>query len=261
MDNENIFISLVSGMVAGTFIAIADRLLDNRKSIKSQLFSLRVQAERTRAESARLANQEREIKRRFELMEASLAETKYHLVQVVDENIIFDGTEGIEGYDIVAAGRRNNFHFFNNKVLIIDRMGKKGVCQLQLRKYLVDGKEYDFFAGEQHARGKRRLRVSFEARVLDGEHTIAVALTSFQDEKLLDKRELTIASKDWEDHDLYFEVSARKDCLLQIVDLYQTRSGDMQIRNLVLAEQVRHPMFNSGGISASDIEAMIHSEG
>lgn len=261
MENENIFISLVSGVVAGTLTVIGDRLLGRDKSIKSQLFSLRVQAERTRAETARLSAQEREMKRRFELMEASLAETKYHLVQVVDENIIFDGTDGIEGYDIVAAGRKSNFHFFNNKVLIIDRMGKKGVCQLQLRKYLVDGREYDFLAGEPRARGKRRLRVSFDARVLDGPHCISMALTSFQDDQLLEKRDLTISSKEWEDHDLYFEVSARRDCLLQIIDLYQLRSGDMQIRNLVLAEQVRQPLFSGGGISASDIEAMIQNEG
>jgi hypothetical protein len=192
-------------------------------------------------------------------MEAALAETQYHLVQIVDENIIYDGTEGIEGFDVVAVGRRNNCHFFNNKVLIIDRMGKKGVCQLQLRKYNVDGKEYDFFAGSTEPRGRRRLRVSFEARVLDGDHTLAVAITSFHDQRLLGKRELNINSTDWEDHDLYFEVPARQDALLQIVDLYQSRSGDLQIRNLVLAEQARPVRSGEGQIRPSDLRELLNS--
>ena len=260
MDSTNIIISLVSGLAAGTFIAIADRVLGDRNSIKSQIVSLRMQAERSRAETSRLGNREQEFKRRFELMESSLAETKYYLVQTIDENIIYDGTEGIEGFDVVAVGRKNNCHFFNNKVLIIDRMGKKGVCQLQLRKYTVDGKEFDYFAGAPQARGKRRLRVSFEARVLDGEHAISMAFTSFEDNHLLGKRDLVIDSTTWEDQDLYFEISARQDSLLQIVDLFQSRAGDLQIRNLVVAEQVRQPRNGGGHISASDLHALIHSD-
>ncbi|MCD4671270.1 MAG: hypothetical protein K8R77_01290 [Anaerolineaceae bacterium] len=261
MDSENIVISLVSGVVAGTFIAIADRLLGDRKSIKSQLFSLRAQAERSRAETVRRINKEQDFKRRFDLMEAALAETKYHLVQIVEENIIYDGTDGIEGFDVVAVGRRNNSHFFNNKVLIIDRMGKKGVYQLQLRKYIVDGKEFDYFAGAPQVRGKRRLRVSFEARVQEGKHTVSVAFTSFRDNRLLGKRELMIDSTNWEDHDLFFEVSSRQDSLLQIIDLFQAKPGDLQIRNLVLAEQVRQPRTGGGHISASALQALIRSEG
>ncbi len=260
MENTNLIVGLVSGLAAGTFIAIADRVLGDRNSIKSQLLFLRNQAQRSRVETARLGSREQDFKRRFESMESSLAETKYYLVQTVDENIIYDGTEGIEGFDVVAAGRKHDCHFFNNKVLIIDRMGKRGVCQLQLRKYTVDGREFDYFAGAPQARGKRRLRVSFEARVLDGEHMISFAFTSFEDHHLLGKRDLVIDSTTWEDQDLYFELSARQDSLLQIVDLFQSRAGDLQIRNLVVAEQVRQPRNGGGPISAGDLHALIHSD-
>ena len=260
MDNDNLIISLVSGAVAGTLIAITDRLLDDRKKVKSQLVSLRSQAERTRGETARLSRKDLEFKRRFELLEASLAETKYHLTPSINENVVYDGTDGIEGFDVVAIGRRNNCHFFNNKVLIIDRMGKKGVCQLQLRKYTVAGQEYDFFAASPNGWSKRRLRVSFEARVLDGEHALSLAFTTFHENRLLGKQELNITATDWEMHDLYFEVPARQDCLLQIVDLFQSRSGDLQIRNLVLAEQARHPQTNVSRISEDDLDALMRAE-
>ena len=260
MDNDNLIISLVSGAVAGTLIAITDRLLDDRKKVKTQLVSLRSQAERTRGETARLSRKDQEFVRRFELLEASLAETKYHLAPVVNETIVYDGTDGIEGFDVVATGRRNNCHFFNNKSLIIDRMGKKGVCQLQLRKYSVNGQEYDFFAASPNGWSKRRLRVSFDARVLDGEHTVSLAFTTFHQNRLLAKQELTIAATDWEMHDLYFEVPARQECLLQIVDLYQSRSGDLQIRNLVLAEQARQPQTSVPQISEDDLDALMRAE-
>lgn len=233
-------ISLIAGAAAGVIIAVADRLLDDRKAIKSQLFSLRALAERTRSQTTRFAKKEQDFQRQFQWMEAALAETNYHLVQIVNENIIYDGTEGIEGFDVVAGGRRDNCHFFNNRVLIIDRMGKKGVCQLQLRKYTVDGKEYDYLAGNAAAGGKRRLRVSFAAQVQDGEHALALAVTDFPENKLFSKREVTVSGTTWQAYDLYFEVPAGQDCLLQIVDLYQARSGDLQIRDLVLAEQARH---------------------
>jgi len=139
-------------------------------------------------------------------------------------------------------------------------MGKKGVCQLQLRKYIVDGREFDYYAGAPQARGKRRLRVSFEARVLDGEHALSMAFTSFHESHLLGKRDIVVDSTTWEEYDLYFEISARQDSILHIVDLFQSRSGDLQIRNLVIAEQVRQPRNDGGHISSSDLHALLHSD-
>ena len=96
--------------------------------------------------------------------------------------------------------------------------------------------------------------------MLDGEHALSMAFTAFQDNHLLGKRDLVIESTNWEEQDLYFEISARQDSLLQIVDMFQSRAGDLQIRNLVVAEQVRQPRNGGGHISASDLHALIHSD-
>ena len=85
--------------------------------------------------------------------------------------------------------------------------------------------------------------------------------TSFEDNHLLGKRDLVINSTTWEDQDLYFEISARQDSLLQVVDLFQSRAGDLQIRNLVVAEQVRQPRNGGAGIFRQVIlHALIHSD-
>lgn len=216
-----VIVSLISSLVGGLLVATVNHLFTRRKT-NAETEKLRAETERIRAESERIRNETRKL-------------TSY----VANEQIVYDGGHGIEGYDfLVVKKTKGNYHTFRQGILIIERAQKRGIYHLQLRKYNYEGKELEFLPKNDLIIGKRKLRVAFEARVTQGVRTIVLAMTSFPTENLLDKDEIVVDEQYWSEYSVFFRVPPFEDCLLQIVELYGSQPGSLQLRHLTLAERL-----------------------
>jgi hypothetical protein len=96
-------------------------------------------------------------------------ETSKFVSYLANEEIIYDGNPGMEGYDFIKVKKIQDVcHTFKRGILIIERTKKKGVYQLQLGKYNYQGKDWEFLPKNELVDSKRKLRVTFEARVTQG---------------------------------------------------------------------------------------------
>jgi hypothetical protein len=212
---------LISSLVGGLLVAIVNYLFTRRKT-NAETEKLRAEAEKLRAESEKIRNETSKL-------------TSY----MAHEQTVYDGGRGIEGYDfLVVKKTKGNHHAFRQGILIIERTQTRGIYHLQLRKYNCGGKELEFLPKNDLIVGKRRLRVAFEARATQGVRTIILAITSFPAENLLDKDEMIVDEQYWNEYNVFFRVPPSEDCLLQIVDLYGSQLGSLQLRHLTLAERL-----------------------
>lgn len=232
-----IAVSLISSVVGGLLVAVLNHLFTRRKT-EAEVEKLRAEAGRIKAETEKVRAETGKFSAEFEEVTASITEATYYTTLAANERIIYDGTSGIEGYDIEVVRESRKFgHAFKNGTLIILRASNRGVYQLQLCKYIFNGNESEFIPKNELLAGKRKLRITFEARVTRGSRTLIFAFIALPRNSLLDKREVTIEQASWMRTDLYFRVPPHEDCLLQIVDLYGSQPGSLLLRNLVLAER------------------------
>jgi len=86
--------------------------------------------------------------------------------------------------------------------------------------------------------GQRRIRISFDAKVIDASHTLRVLLKDEKEDRWLAEESRTVSSNHWSPIKIYFQIPPTNECRLRIDDLDVTKApSSVQVRNFVLAEK------------------------
>lgn len=231
---EGLVVSLITSIIGGLLVAVVNHLFTARRTT-AEADKLRAEAQKVQAETEEIRARTGKLTTAFEKLGASVD----YVAPKANELVVYDGTRGMEGYDVdVVRKSKGSRHEFVDGVLAIRRASRSGIYQLQLTKYAYRGQEFGFIPRNELLGGKRRLRVSWDAKVTQGSRTLIFAITAYPEERLLDGgREVKVDQTFWMRTDLYFRVPPHEDCILQIVDLFGSRPGSLQLRNLVLAER------------------------
>ena len=235
--SPEIVIAIISSLVGGLFVAIANNLFTRRKT-EAEAVKLRAEAEKIKAEAEKVKLESQKLAVEIEKLNSSVGEANYYTLSSANERVIYDGRKGIEGYDFKATSTSKVFHEIRNGTLIIRRPSNKGVYKIQACKYIYNIREKEYLPKNELLTGPRKLRISCEVKVTQGHHSLVFAITSIPKNQLLDRNEILIDQTEWTEVSLYFRFPSHYDCVLQIVDLPKSQPGSLQIRKLFLAERV-----------------------
>lgn len=239
-DKLNILNLLLSGLLSGIVVAILNYLLTRRKT-KAEIEKLELEAEKIRME----------IRNNAVNLSASVSyqlsnKTEQVIYSSNDRDIGFDfkGNEGqiwgtVDGKDIPMTPKGMGTLKIDNGILSIQRANTDGRYEAHLQTYLYGGSEKQFIPQDDLIEGERRMKISFEAKVVGGEHTLKFLFKGTKSGKWLAYGEKRIVENSWTLHNMYFSVRPNEDCQLRIDD--QEVSGapsSIQIRNFVLTEKI-----------------------
>lgn len=237
----NPVITIVVALLAGVGGATATYFF-SRKKMQAEIDNLRAEARKNQAEGDKII---------AELKGAS-AEVSWSLAASA-EQILFDGTQHIDGFDV--EGREGNFwkdnkaispvglgelQFEEGGVLNVQRRNKEGRFELWFRRYVYRGNEQQSIPTDDLISGKRKLRVSCEAKVSGIEHCLHLLLREASGAKLAEQR-FTVKSTQWTKFQAFLSADP-KDCVLRIDDEIDDLAsslppGSVQIRSILLAQR------------------------
>jgi hypothetical protein len=170
------------------------------------------------------------------------------------ERVLFDTSVRMDGFQIEGGGQREGdfdeqkqaaqgeFLILNDSVLEIKRTNVEGRYSVILREYAADGQMSKVVASDPTHNSQRRIRVSFLARAIGGDHTLRTVLKiNRPDGKWLDgEREKVIPSgEDWTRLDWYFHVTPHEEWYVRIDDrLPSAVPSSVQIKAIVVSEKL-----------------------
>lgn len=209
-----IIVSLISSIVGGLLVSIVNFILARNKN--------RAETEKFIAETDKIRAETSKIRIEMEKLNISISSS-------ANEKIIYDGTKGIEGYDITESLGCT----IKDGALIFGKLqGGFSLC-----KYINDGKVKEFLPKNILLEGTRKIRVSCEAKITEGSCDLVFLFKPPTNAGVLEMRYITLEQTDWRKTDLYFRVPSNEDCALKIYLEPKSANGSLQLRNLVLAER------------------------
>jgi MgtE intracellular N domain/TIR domain len=173
------------------------------------------------------------------------------------EQIIYDSRRSATlSHDFVGAGRQNwtgkgseggyvggkahgTLSIQEGGVINIYRTDNNGKYEIRLRRYSYGDRDDNVILPKNPAiSGRRDLRVSCEAKVMESAHTLRFVLKEEPTGKWLEHQSITVSEKIWRPINLEFTIDPTVDSYLRIDD-YDLRSipSMLQIRNILVTER------------------------
>jgi hypothetical protein len=151
---------------------------------------------------------------------------------VGNESYRYDGDKRIPGK---AAGKIN---YLDKGIINIERSNSEGRYELYLRSYTLGARKSETIPKDVVEDAPRRLRVSCEARTLNGEHTLRFVIRDRESQKWIGKSAVhRISSPQWRRIEGYFTVPALAEAELRIDDEdISVFPSTVQIRNLIMTQ-------------------------
>lgn len=246
-------VGIVSGLVSGGGVALLNHFLTHRRT-QAEIEKIQAEAAKVRAETERIVA---EVKNTSASINYRATEVSQ---QTVNEQILFDGRQRIEGFDV--EGREGHFwsgygadakpsspmgrgelSIEEGGILNIRRSNTEGRFEVSLRSYLYKGKQSQVIPHDELISGERKLRVSCEVKIVGAEHHLRFMVrVPNMGTKLsgvrLDERLVTFKSAEWIRCDVFLLALPDEDSILRIDDEYAAAApSSVQIRNLVLAQR------------------------
>lgn len=239
-NSTNIITTLLSGLLSGIVVALLNYFLTRRKT-QAEITKLEAETEKIRIETTKLGNLS--------------ANVNYSSVSSA-ERVIYDSSKRDIGYDFegreeyiwttvngkptrVSSKGLGTLTFEKGGVLNIQRTNAEGRYQVRLERYIFDNAEKTNIPKDDLIEGHRNLKVSCEAKIIGGEHTLKFVLKNEAADKWLATEDRRVTMDSWTPLTAYFRIPANQDCRLRIDDLEVSKApSSIQIRNLVLAEKV-----------------------
>jgi hypothetical protein len=231
-DLISIIPSLVSGVIGGVVVAIVNHLLTRRKT-EAEIKKLEAETTKILAETKQM-----------------IGAVSYELA-TTGERVIYDSTKGYAQNDF--QGKEGRFYVDNKPsgpkglgtlaveeggVLNIQRTNTAGRFEVRLQRYLYDNLEQKRIPRNVLIAAQRKLRISCQAKVLGGEHSLRFVLKNDETGAWLANEKVRVTRNDWTPITLYFQVSPGVDFWVRIDDEQVARApSSVQIRNLVVAER------------------------
>lgn len=233
--------ALISAIIGGVIVSLVNYVL-TRKKTSAETEKLKAETEKIRLETEKLTS---EIQR----LNQSVEETAYYRSSDDAEQIIFDSSKGIDNFDLDGFG--GTLSYDSEKVsatgnfsikqgtAIVERTNTGGCYTLTLRKYHFEGKIGDYLPKNVLAEGKRKIRVSFQAKITSGTSKIVVVFDKKQDKGFehLVRREISIPSGEWQNIDIYNRVTPDLDCVFKIHQIAVSEPCTLLVKNLIIAEK------------------------
>lgn len=166
----------------------------------------------------------------------SSAKTIYEAGQKV-RSYDFETREGYFWKDDkpISPKGTGQIEFTPNGVIKSKRTNQDGRLEIELRQ---NGKGSPSIAKRLNP-PRRILRVSFEAKVDNGEHVVRFVFKNVNKGEWEANKKLTIASNDWQPLELYFDVSPTADLLFRIDDEKPSViHSTLYVRHLLIAEEI-----------------------
>ena len=232
---------MISSIVGGLFVAVINHWL-TRKKTQAETDKLRAETKKLETETAQLLSE-------LGKMSTAIEEINYK-APPIQERIIYDGAQQMDPFDFEGEPEytredggtqigQGSFVVKEN-VLTIQRDNIRGRYVITLRKYFYAEKQFTSLPRNEILTGERKLRVSCEAKVTAGSHTLLFVIKS-EDEQIIWRNinKVILDRNAWIPIDLYFRVPSNDDSKLIIDDRDISEKGSsVQIRKLVLAERI-----------------------
>jgi len=123
--------------------------------------------------------------------------------------------------------------------LNIKRTDVLGRYEIWLQRYIYDGIELAHIPINDLIAGKRKLRISCQAKSIGGEHHLDFVIKDEKTGYVPAHSKQKIVGNNWTPVDLYFQVTPTENYILRIYDQEISNiPTSVQIRNLVLAERL-----------------------
>jgi hypothetical protein len=229
------WIPVLAALVGGLIVAVFNYFV-NRKRSKAEIKKIEAETDKLRSE-----------------LSANIEDAVNYKVAHMQERVIYNGLQGSSGYDFEGheshiyvdnkptgiKAKGDHLVDRNDGIINIQRNNAEGRYELWLRQYLYDDRERESIPKDEFIAGQRKVRVSCEAKVIGGEHTLRFVLKGSESGKWLANKKARITQNEWTPIDMYFQIPATEDCKLRIDDQDVSRApSSIQIRNLVLAEKI-----------------------
>jgi hypothetical protein len=230
----SIITALISAVVGGVSVAFINYFL-NRKKTTAEVNKLVAETEKIRTEMNSLTQAVN-----------NLADT--------NEKIVFDGRSAIDGFSIKGQGgqfwtgmgseakpispRGEGTLSFEGNVLNIQRANKEGRFEVSLKQYSYNERVYSSIPVNEFISGKRKLRVSCEAKSIGGEHTLRFVVRDIYSGRRLADDAKVINKSEWTLVQAFLQADPTEESELRIDDeQVSTAPSSIQIRNLMVAEK------------------------
>jgi hypothetical protein len=227
--------ALISAIFGGVVVALINHYLNREKS--------KAEIEKIRAETEKIQIEVR-----------NLSATVSYAIADADEKIIFDGRRSIDGFAVRGnAGQfwsggkepkatsergEGTVKFEANGILNVQRTNRVGRYELYIQQYAYGGKQYPFIPKDELIAGKRKLRISCEAKVVGGEHSLRFVVRNRHTGQRFAEEIQKITVNDWTPVQVYLQANATEDSEVRIDDEQVSAvPSSVQIRNLLIAER------------------------
>lgn len=234
---NSIITAVVSALLAGTGGAILTYIFGKKKT-QAEIENLKAEAQKNRAEADKIS--------------AELKGVLSYSLAASDEQILFDGTARIDGFDV--RGNEGSFWangkptsskglgeltFEDGGILNVQRKNKDGRFELLFQRYAYGGGQYQTIPKDDKISGKRKVRVSCEAKVSGAEHSLRFMLREPNGGRLAEQR-VTVKANEWTKFQAFLSGDPLE-CALRVDDEIDPASGQppgsVQIRNILLAQR------------------------
>ncbi len=154
------------------------------------------------------------------------------------EVIIFDSAKSINSYDINTEYVGSRFDIQEGIIVI---PGEE-FSRYEPRTYFIDGKETEFIPKNELVSGNRKFRVSCELKSISASFDVAVYLWETPEpdhrEPSIDDRSIVVNDNEWRKTEFGFRAPPDRNYRVNINAERLSGDGSLQIRNLVVREQV-----------------------
>jgi len=238
------FLSLLAGVVSGIGVALLNHVLGRRKTA-AEIRNLEAQAEKIQAETGKILA---EVQKLSDTVSYTLA---------AEEAILVDGrSRAIDGFDThtyeatlwqgsgsqavpVGLKAKGRLIFDEGGVLNIQRENTDGRFELLFQRYLYKGKEHPLIPKDDLLQGKRKLRVSFEAKCVGGAHTLRFIIRDPASGRWLAQYSVRVDQTTWTPCQAFLVADADVPTQLRIDDEdLSAAPSSVQIRNLVIGQRL-----------------------
>jgi len=232
---SSIITAVVSGLVGGTGVALLTNFLNKRKT-NAEIQKWQAEAEKTAAETQKIKSE--------------LATVSY-TISASPEEVIIDGRSGIDGFDVKGSEGQfwsNNSQpispkgqgslKFENGVLNVQRTNTDGRYELLFLRYMYKSGEHSLIPKDDLISGKRKLRVSCEAKSAGADHTLRFMIRDPSTKQRLAEDRVKVTTNQWTSFQAFLSADPGVDGQFRIDDEEVSQApSSVQIRNIVLTQR------------------------
>jgi hypothetical protein len=227
---------MITAAIAGAIGSVGAILLNNffnREKLRAEVGKILAETDKLRAEISGLS-----------------ATVAYGLPNTT-EIIVFDGRKKVDGFDIKGIEGslwRNkkpstpkghgSLAFEEGGILNVQRSDTNGRFELWLRRYTYAGRDHERIPISSSIAGKRKLRISCEAKTIGAAHTLRFMIREPVNATRFSEDVKQISQNEWVAIEVFLQGDPTVETEVRIDDEGVTAApSSLQIRNLLIVER------------------------